>query len=102
MEARRGHLREDPVCPAAWHETALEDDLIVYLSRDECSHEVAYRSDPGGAPGLDRWIEDTQGRAVFVERITKMAESLTTRTGERSEHVGSVAVALRQLADYES
>src|SRR5579859_7451492 len=66
LEARRGNLREDPACSGALRETALEDDLILYLSRDECSHEVAYRSDPGGAPCLDRWVEEAQGSAVFI------------------------------------
>ncbi len=86
MEARRCNVREDPACLAAWRETALQDDLIVYLSRDECSHEVAYRSDPGGAPGLDRGVEEAQGRAVFVGLL--LAAQRTAR-GDPDVHDGS-------------
>ena|SRR5215469_5954014 len=66
METCWGNVRENPACSGAWRETALEDDLILNLSRDEGEHAVAYRPDPRGTPCLDGWIEEAQGSAIFV------------------------------------
>ena len=86
MEAHRCNLREDPARSAVLRETALENDLILYLSGNELSHKVAYRSDPGGARCLDPWVEEAQGRAVFVGiRLTTQR----TAWGNPNVHDGS-------------
>src|SRR5256714_3147223 len=78
-EALFGDLREDPTHRRAIWVVPFEHDLFADLARDEREHIAVERADVNDAPGVNRRIVETYGRAVIAHDVARLVTFLPAR-----------------------